>query len=176
MKRIQRKRTKGWRLPSNTVYVGRPTKWGNPYKLHNPPYLETVSEVLEAYKHDLLGVLVLHPNFLDPLKGKDLACWCPLDKPCHADVILATMRERRERELQELAKSFSKLNPRYMDYGIKFLHTAIKHQQGIDLSPAELQTYIKYLTGSTVNLALIEDHLKESSNQGGDPANSRKPY
>lgn len=32
-KRIQRKRTKGWRMPENTVYVGRPSKWGNPFKL-----------------------------------------------------------------------------------------------------------------------------------------------
>ncbi len=31
-KRIQRKRSKGWRMPPNTVYVGRPTKWGNPWK------------------------------------------------------------------------------------------------------------------------------------------------
>ena len=30
--RIQRKRTKGWKMPPNTVYVGRPTKWGNPFK------------------------------------------------------------------------------------------------------------------------------------------------
>lgn len=33
MKRIQRKRTKGWKMPKNTVYVGRPTKWGNPLRL-----------------------------------------------------------------------------------------------------------------------------------------------
>ena len=32
MKRIQRKRTKGWRMPENTVYVGRPTRWGNLFK------------------------------------------------------------------------------------------------------------------------------------------------
>jgi hypothetical protein len=31
--RIQRKRTKGWKMPENTVYVGRPTMWGNPFKL-----------------------------------------------------------------------------------------------------------------------------------------------
>lgn len=30
-KRIQRKRTKGWRMPEGAVYVGRPSKWGNPY-------------------------------------------------------------------------------------------------------------------------------------------------
>ena len=33
MKRIQRKRTKGWRMPENTVYVGRGSKWGNPLKV-----------------------------------------------------------------------------------------------------------------------------------------------
>lgn len=33
MKRIQRKRTKGWKMPENTIYVGRPTKWGNPFRL-----------------------------------------------------------------------------------------------------------------------------------------------
>ena len=32
-KRIQRKRTPGWKMPPNTVYVGRPTKWGNPYEV-----------------------------------------------------------------------------------------------------------------------------------------------
>ncbi len=32
-KRIQRKRTKGWRMPANAVYVGRPTKWGNPAEI-----------------------------------------------------------------------------------------------------------------------------------------------
>lgn len=33
MKRIQRKRTKGWRMPPNTIYVGRGTKWGNPFRI-----------------------------------------------------------------------------------------------------------------------------------------------
>ncbi len=31
--RIQRRRTKGWKMPPNTVYVGRPTKWGNPFRV-----------------------------------------------------------------------------------------------------------------------------------------------
>ena len=31
--RIQRRRSKGWRMPENCVYVGRPTRWGNPFKL-----------------------------------------------------------------------------------------------------------------------------------------------
>jgi hypothetical protein len=86
MKRIQRKRTKGWKMPENTVYVGRPTKYGNPYRIGDMGLTrETVVEMYEGY---LNRVLVNNPKFLDELQGKDLACWCPLDKPCHADVIL----------------------------------------------------------------------------------------
>ena len=33
MKRIQRRRVKGWKMPRNTTYVGRGSKWGNPFKL-----------------------------------------------------------------------------------------------------------------------------------------------
>jgi hypothetical protein len=35
-KRIQRKRTKGWRMPKGAVYVGRPSKWGNPFQEQSP--------------------------------------------------------------------------------------------------------------------------------------------
>lgn len=34
--RIQRERTTGWRMPEGAVYVGRPTKWGNPFRVVNP--------------------------------------------------------------------------------------------------------------------------------------------
>jgi hypothetical protein len=85
MKRIQRKRTKGWKMPENAVYVGRPSKWGNPWEASND---ERRKEVLIYYESYLKQRLQDYPSFLDPLKGKDLACWCPLDKPCHADVIL----------------------------------------------------------------------------------------
>ena len=91
-KRIQRKRTKGWRMPHNTVYVGRPTKWGNPYRIGDMGL--TRETVIEAYENYLRRVLVAYPDFLDELRGKDLACWCPLDKPCHADVILKILKER----------------------------------------------------------------------------------
>jgi hypothetical protein len=85
MKRIQRKRTKGWKMPLNAIYVGRPTKWGNPFQLDK----ETQREVaISAYEGWLRQKLRRDRHFLDPLKGKDLACWCPLDKPCHADVII----------------------------------------------------------------------------------------
>ncbi len=75
--RIQRKRTKGWRMPSNTVYVGRPSKWGNPYKAGQP---------IGLYK---AWVQVASGLDFAELRGKNLACWCPLNTPhCHADVLL----------------------------------------------------------------------------------------
>jgi len=93
MKRIQRKRTKGWKMPPNTVYVGRPSKWGNPY-LIKPRSQFTREQAIETYENYIKRVLVDHPDFLEPLKGKDLACWCPLDKPCHADILLKFLKEQ----------------------------------------------------------------------------------
>lgn len=95
-KRIQRKRTKGWRMPDNAIYVGRPTEWGNPFSVGDratlPGYPVAVcfsqAEAVDAYR----AVVEMMPAFKDrvrsELRGKDLACWCPLDQPCHADVLL----------------------------------------------------------------------------------------
>ncbi len=82
--RIQRKRTKGWRMPPNTVYVGRPSKFGNQFRVGRDG---DASECVEKYKQ--LKEVHKHLINLSELKGKNLACWCPLkDKPCHADVLL----------------------------------------------------------------------------------------
>ena len=88
MKRIQRKRSKGWRMPENTVYVGRGTKWGNPYKVGVDG---TADECVDKYAKDIdciQGKLSFLSNDMTDLIGKDLACWCPLDQPCHADVLI----------------------------------------------------------------------------------------
>ena len=84
-KRVQRKRCARWQMPPNTIYVGRPTKFGNPWKMESE---EARDEVIRYYELYLKKTLEENPRFLDELKGKDLACWCPLDKPCHVDVIL----------------------------------------------------------------------------------------
>lgn len=84
--RIQRKRTKGWRMPENTVYVGRPGKWGNPFKVDIDC---TATQAVSLFERRLA---ITAPTSLlkikEELKGKDLSCWCPLNKPCHADVLL----------------------------------------------------------------------------------------
>lgn len=67
--------------PKDAIYVGRPSKWGNPYKIGID---RTREEVIELYKKWLSNQRYLN---LEELKGKDLVCWCkPL--PCHADILL----------------------------------------------------------------------------------------
>ncbi|MCR1785331.1 DUF4326 domain-containing protein [Nocardioides carbamazepini] len=141
-KRIQRQRTKGWRMPEGAVYVGRGSKWGNPFALRSPSGLArvpavdhpgqpweyegrisangmrhdyfhpdgrvircdvrwmTAAESVECYRALLHGDgrwpldfrhnggHYPHIGDVHELAGKDLACWCPLDQPCHADVLL----------------------------------------------------------------------------------------
>lgn len=87
--RVQRKRTKGWRMPENTVYVGRPTKYGN-------PFIEgvcgnTAEDAVRKYKSTMSEML--KQDVRKELKGKNLACFCALDKPCHADALLKIANE-----------------------------------------------------------------------------------
>jgi hypothetical protein len=92
-KRIQRKRTKGWRMPDGAVYVGRPTKWGNHHRVGKPDPIDgEPMGAAEAVYHFRRYITRVDWTLLDEckteLRGKDLACWCPLDHPCHADVLL----------------------------------------------------------------------------------------
>lgn len=90
-KRIQRKRIKGWRLPENTVCINRPTRWGNPFKvgqLKTPMSAMSLDEVLLCYETYLKQKLEINPNFLTPLRGKDLACFCKENEPCHGDILI----------------------------------------------------------------------------------------
>lgn len=113
-KRIQRKRTKGWKMPAGAVYVGRPTKWGNPFCVEACGTRSKAVRVYRAWMDGtftdksivrIIGGGVKMPEQpisifryliwrgglrrqLEELRGKDLACWCPLDQPCHADVLL----------------------------------------------------------------------------------------
>lgn len=95
--RVRLSRAKGWRLPPNTVVVSRPSRWGNPYKVGRDGGAEECVRKYAAamfrYTHAegsiedlLLDELTL--DDLASLRGKNLACWCLLDQPCHADVLL----------------------------------------------------------------------------------------
>ncbi len=85
--RLQCSRRKGARLPEGTIYVGRPTKWGNPYKAGAElPARDAVAR----YESDLLAgkLTITAEDARRELRGKSLACWCPPGAPCHADVLL----------------------------------------------------------------------------------------
>lgn len=95
--RIQRKRTAGWKMPENTVVVTRGTKWGNPFII-NPhakfgsgskrcPNVPTAAEAVACYREYVAECPDLI-EALSELRGKNLACFCALDQPCHAAVLL----------------------------------------------------------------------------------------
>jgi hypothetical protein len=109
--RIQLSRKKGWKMPPNTVKVDRTTPYGNPYRkggyLDKGPLAGTTirdtAHAVEVYRLWALEALAGNalPNdcgttpsaddvrrTIEKLRGKNLACWCPLDQPCHADVLL----------------------------------------------------------------------------------------
>jgi hypothetical protein len=94
-KRIQLKRTKGWTMPPNTVKVDRSTKWGNPWTV--PGDFSTNRGAVARFRSAVMDGPPPHPESYigriiadarTELRGKDLACWCKPEEPCHADVLL----------------------------------------------------------------------------------------
>ena len=91
--RVQRKRIKGFKMPPNTVYVGRPSKWGNPFLISNLiskgiPEGEALRLSLKKYKEWIdykISDGILNPQ---ELRGKNLSCFCHINSPCHADILL----------------------------------------------------------------------------------------
>jgi hypothetical protein len=97
--RIRLSRAKGWRMPADTVKVDRSTPWGNPFITGEHG---TRERCVELYRYLLGGLLCLSTGNGDEqqacrkyveahykeLRGKNLACWCPRDAACHADVLL----------------------------------------------------------------------------------------
>jgi hypothetical protein len=106
-KRIQLKRTKGFRKPEGAIVVARPSKWGNPFNFDGyreqewtypsgAPFVPSVEVLREwaarDFRRELLdGHLHSYPStdeIIGELAGCDLACWCAVYVPCHADVLL----------------------------------------------------------------------------------------
>lgn len=93
--RIQLRRTKGWRMPENTVKVDRTTKWGNPFpvartkRIHPKEAGLTAEDAVAAFREHMEDLIEENGNlWLLALTGKNLACWCKIGSPCHADVLL----------------------------------------------------------------------------------------
>ena len=114
--RVQLRRTKGWRMPANTVKVtrGPGMKWGNPFKVGEefarlyvaanygppPPDMDPARIAVIAFgmwiangPDHFLNMVMPKPPSMDEIKrelgGKNLACWCEANKPyCHGDALL----------------------------------------------------------------------------------------
>lgn len=115
--RIQRKRTKGWTAPEGAIYVGRGSRWGNPYEVHQDPHegdwwvscggyhdgpfpskADAIVRAVELHRQDITTPGPHHSRLVDPaptpadvwktLRGRDLMCWCAPGLPCHADTLL----------------------------------------------------------------------------------------
>jgi hypothetical protein len=106
-KRIQLSRAKGWHLPPRAVKVDRTTRFGNPYVIGGPVDMKQVrrwgwnispegrrfvcddaTQAVAKFRHALFWDSAIHDFIRNELGGKDLACWCALDQPCHADVLM----------------------------------------------------------------------------------------
>lgn len=121
-KRIQRRRGKGWRMPEGAVYVGRPTRWANPFAVRKHPecfevvdvggWVDTVGRTFPGAREARAYAVELYRLHTGPmgsyeldvaevrlaLAGRDLACWCSLPgegEPdvCHAAVLLEIANE-----------------------------------------------------------------------------------
>jgi hypothetical protein len=115
--RIQRRRKKGWRLPENTICVTRGTDFGNPFKVGgwfkfgdprpdyqgpfgmiycrsyeenpDPAVYTCIKDAATAVEwYEKLMCLDRYKKKLAELRGKNLACFCKIGSPCHADVLL----------------------------------------------------------------------------------------
>lgn len=76
----------------DAIYVGRPTKWGNPFKIGDSWGVVRKATREDVIRYYSVWLTVEHPELAEAarreLRGKDLVCWCA-PKPCHADILLA---------------------------------------------------------------------------------------
>lgn len=110
--RVRLSRRKGWQMPENTILVTRPGKWGNPFVVTGKVRpgaavgncyiaVPTVEDAVEAYRL-IFGCKGSTADALraalPELRGKNLACWCALDQPCHANVLLQLANDEHHNE------------------------------------------------------------------------------
>lgn len=123
-RRIQLSRQRGARKPPDAIVVARPSRWGNPFVVGESATLHgwdskglaielsipiTPDMAVDGYRELMAGRLVPWDRDdddsvawvnqwradLEALRGHDLCCWCSVLDPCHADVLLELLVERR---------------------------------------------------------------------------------
>lgn len=74
------------------VYIGRPSKFGNPFPLPPKATAEQRKECIDKFEEYLRNQPDLIEDAKRELKGKVLGCWCA-PKPCHGDVLIKIINE-----------------------------------------------------------------------------------
>ena len=88
-------------MPENTVYVGRPTRWGNIARAgirifwDKKEWPTATPEDRVAFYREWVKWQATPEELRNALGGRNLACWCPLDQPCHADVLLELANDQQ---------------------------------------------------------------------------------
>src|SRR5262245_55697410 len=82
--RISIERKPGWKIPRGAVFVGKPSRWRNPFDLG----AFTSVEALERFRRYAQEVAERDRWWLVSIAGRDLACHCAPGEPCHADILL----------------------------------------------------------------------------------------
>jgi uncharacterized protein DUF4326 len=97
--RVRLERSAGWKMPANTVKVDRTTVWGNPFTIADCGS----AQVAVAQHGRWMRGEIAAPGGVEPpaseavraaLGGRNLACWCAANGPCHADLLLALANPR----------------------------------------------------------------------------------
>lgn len=103
--RFQLRRTKGWRIPPNTVICDRRSEWGNPFVVGKDgdaatcvrKYIKEMVPYTHRGPQNDMGSFLLSVANLEriqsALRGKNVGCWCPPGSPCHADWLLKIANE-----------------------------------------------------------------------------------
>ena len=88
-------------IPADAVYVGRPSKFGNPFEIGKPLMRGGEVVVERMNRNDVITMYVIEsfPSEEDfrELRGKDLGCWCA-PEACHADILLSWANRPTEQE------------------------------------------------------------------------------
>lgn len=102
------------------VYIGRPSKWGNPFTHKQGTAAQTVVEsrdaAIAAYKRHLWAQVNSGEVTLDELAaldGKTLGCWCH-PQPCHGEVLLAAAAWARDEIAAGLEQEADAANEQYI--------------------------------------------------------------
>ena len=88
-----------WRKELFDVYIGRPSKWGNPFSSKQGTLADfrvaSTEEALASYERWLLSQPELVAMARNELRGKVLGCWCA-PKKCHGDILARVANEGPE--------------------------------------------------------------------------------